>query len=208
MHDDNWYQPSASPPETWSASPKAAPRVRPASWLIFGVFSILWGLGGVACVPFGTFLELIPREGLDEGNVNALMNGITQHGGAYRTSVIVVAALEFFASTLLAAGGVGLVTSQDWGYWLARVYAIFSLVLAFASIALNISLLVIPVTKSVPVQHKGYAVGATSVVIFGAFVGAIYPSILLLAVSPPRSSRKSRPVDDGADPWPPVRDFS
>jgi hypothetical protein len=207
MHDDNWYQPSAAPPETWSASRRPAGRPRPTSWLILGVLSIIWGIGGLVCVPFGTFLEFVPREGAEQANVHALVNGITQHNATYRSTAIVIGGLEFIASALLAVGGIGLVSSENWAYWLVRIYAISSLILAFVSVAAQIVLLVIPVVSSVPAQDKGYAIGSASVTTIGAVLGAIFPLVLLVAVAPSRGNRDSRSLDQAADPWSPNRDF-
>lgn len=158
----------------------------PASVIVFGILSLIYGGVGLVCEPAVAWLNsqvvALPQA------ENPLVRIVTSP--EYRAGFIALALLAAVASGLLMVAGVGLLLKRRWGRASAVVYAIFDLALIAANLIFSATYVLFPMLKVARETPDPQAAGFA----FGAAIGAtgvnvlflIYPALLLIFMTRPR----------------------
>lgn len=188
--DTNPYRSPA--PGTMGPAPGGS---RPASFLVFGILNIVFGVLGL-CGTAGSsamFLVQLPR---DPAMPNPMLD-LLDSNPTYRLFLQVTIALGGLASLALLAAGVGLLLSKAWGRTLSIGYAWYAIVAAIMGTIVNWVYVIQPMLAAAKADAGPAAMGALGGAVGGMLGGLFalaYPVVLLIfmyrpaaraAVAPP-----------------------
>lgn len=162
--------------------------MRPASVLVFGILNLVFaamGLCGAVFGGIGLAMAHSPRAG---GMPNPALDAMAAHP-VYAAFSYVSLGLGLVATIVIAAAGIGLLTSKAWGRTLSIVWAVYSLAMTVIGFVLNYVYLFGPMMENTGRMPAGPQRTAAMVGVIGGFVGLglalIYPVILLIFMNRP-----------------------
>ena len=155
---------------------------RPASITVFGILNFVfaaWGLCGL-CVGLFSLLgtRTMPNQGPNP--VLEVMEG----NQTYYGFTMVMMALGFVATGVLALAGYGLLKTQPWGRQLSIVYAVYTIIATIVTMIANWIWLTGPLMeladRAPPGPERAVAIFTAYMSVFGSCFSFIYPIILLI----------------------------
>lgn len=149
---------------------------RPSSVLVLGILNLIFGVIGV----FGMFGSAAILLGMNPANP---MNRILEASDFYRVYLWSSFVLGFFATIVLIAAGIGLITSKGWARPATIAYAGYAIVMGLIGQIINAVFVVGPLMNSASAGAGPETIGATAGAVggmIGGCFGLIYPIVLLV----------------------------
>ena len=156
---------------------------RPTSVTVFGILNLIFSALGLCGVGFG-ILGLVVLQNPEFGGAGPtpLAIKLMQDNPTYQVFSFVSVGLGVFSSILLAVAGIGLLKLRPWGRTLSIIYGGYSILMAIAGVAINLSVFA-PELEKAQQQASPQATAEAMSGMVGAGIGGcfslVYPLILL-----------------------------
>ncbi len=155
---------------------------RPPTITVFGILNIVFGVLGFCGVFFSLNMFLTEDDG-----TNPLIP-IMQQSSLYKGFMIASIPLGLLVTVALLAAGIALLRDLAWGHKLSIIYAWYAIVSTIIGVIINAVVLVPPAMEQASGDMTPEAVGLIGGAIAGtcgAFIGLIYPVLLLFFMKRP-----------------------
>jgi hypothetical protein len=174
---------------------------RPTSVSIFGILNMVFACLGVLGTLGSIAMFYLP------GNSNNPVIKIMQENPSYAAFIKLSIPLGFLNSIILLTAGIGLLNLKNWARLLSIGYAIYAIVFALLSMALNIIFVMRPLLEQASQRQGPEEAGAIGGAIGGSVGGCfalVYPILLLIFMTRPKLVAAFQPPQSGSVPPPPI----